>query len=64
MTYMDRLRETWEERACFICGRCGRCRHRELKVDLAELALLDREPAPPRKPAQQELASAIGRKRA
>jgi hypothetical protein len=31
------LESVWARRACFVCEKCGPCRHRELAVDLAEM---------------------------
>ena len=27
----------WDMRACFVCGKLGQCRHREIEVAMAEL---------------------------
>lgn len=37
-TAMERaIRARWELRECFICGRCGKCRHREVDVEVAQI---------------------------
>lgn len=51
---MDQVRESWVARPCFVCQKSGRCKHREVTV---ELALVDVElrrgqlPVEPRKMA-------------
>lgn len=33
VAWADYLRVLWQERECFVCGRLGRCRHRQPEAE-------------------------------
>jgi len=43
--HLAHIRRLWDIRRCYICDRFGRCPHRELQVELAELAAAARSSA-------------------